>query len=47
MHDHKLKSDARPGSFGIHREHLPVGQTYGLSAGVVFSHKATYDRIAA
>lgn len=31
-------TDARPGSFGIRREHVPVGREYGLSGGVVFSH---------
>jgi hypothetical protein len=38
---------ARPGSFGIQREHFPVGKNYGLSGGIVFDHKNTYDRIAA
>lgn len=33
------QTDARPGSFGIRRQHMPVGREYGLSAGVVFSHQ--------
>jgi hypothetical protein len=35
------------GSFGIHRTHVPVNQQYGLSGGVVFSHKPTYDSLRA
>lgn len=38
----------RPGSFGVHRQHVPVGSNqYGLSGGVVFSHCQTYERVAA
>lgn len=43
----RAPNDAKPGSFGIHREHVPVGNQYGLSGGLVFSHKRTYERIAA
>lgn len=41
------KTSLRAGSFGVHREHVPVNQQYGLSGGVVFSHKQTYEGLAA
>ena len=37
-------SEARPGSYGVNRQHLPVGKGYGLSGGVVFSPKRTWER---
>jgi hypothetical protein len=39
----KVEVDARPGSFGVRREHLPTGNRYGLSGGVVFSPKRTWE----
>ncbi len=40
----RLNTNVRPGSFGIAREHVPVGRSYGLSGGIIFSHKANlYD----
>jgi hypothetical protein len=48
MQDHKLRCDARPGSFSIRREHFEIGKDYGLSGGMVFSHQPNlYDRVAA
>lgn len=40
----RISTSIQPGSFGIHREHVSVGQQYGLSGGIVFSHKNTYER---
>jgi hypothetical protein len=37
----------RPGSYGINRQHVPVGNQYGLSGGVVFSHRRTHERALA
>lgn len=50
QHDNYLRisggcvSDVRPGSFGIRRQHVPVGREYGLSGGVVFSHHNLHER---
>ncbi len=35
------------GSFGVNRLHVPVGSQYGLSGGIVFSHRNTYEDLAA
>jgi hypothetical protein len=36
-------SDAHVGSFGIQREHKPVGRECGLSGGVIYSHRQTWE----
>jgi hypothetical protein len=41
----RLLENARPGSFGVHREHVAPG-IKGV-AGVVFSHKRTYEKALA
>jgi hypothetical protein len=30
--------ETRPGSFGILQRHVPVGNQYGLSGGIIFEH---------
>lgn len=35
----RVPTDIRPGSFGIRREHVPVGRQFGLSGGIIFSHQ--------
>lgn len=43
----KAITPIRPGSFGVNRTRFPVNQQYGLSGGIVFSHRDTYGELAA
>lgn len=37
--------DARPGSYGVSRKHVPTGAS-SLCGGIIFSHKPTYERLS-